>query len=247
MYVLIVDDEPLARKRLRQLIDGLQGYDVVAEAENGEQALHQVQALKPDIVLLDIRMPGMDGIETARHLSKLSKPPAVIFTTAYGDHALDAFSTHAIDYVLKPIKQERLAEALSATKRPTRAQLKSINEETDSTVRNQMCVKIRGKLELVPVSDIRYFLADHKYVTMKTEHNEYLIEESLKSLEQEFGDRFTRIHRNALVADQFISGMNKSNNGQNCIMLQGIDDRLEISRRHLALVRKKLKMLATQH
>lgn len=246
MYVLIVDDEPLARKRLRQLMDSLNGYSVVAEAENGEQALHQVQALKPDIILLDIRMPGMDGIETARHLSKLSKPPAVIFTTAYSDHALEAFGTHAVDYVLKPIKLERLEEALNAAKRPTRAQLKNINEDDDN-VRHQMCVKIRGRLELIPVEDIRFFQADHKYVTMKTDTNEYLIEESLKSLETEFGDSFTRIHRNALVADKFIIGMNKTGNGQNCILLDSIDDKLEISRRHLALVRKKLKMLASHH
>jgi len=246
MYVLIVDDEPLARKRVRQLLDNMDGYNVVAEAENGEQALHQVQALKPDIVLLDIRMPGMDGIETARHLSKLSKPPAVIFTTAFSDHALEAFGTHAVDYVLKPIKQERLQEALEAAKRPTRAQLKQLNDE-DENVRRQMCVKIRGRLELIPVDDIRFFQADHKYVTMKTDTHEYLIEESLKSLETEFGDSFTRIHRNALIADKYIIGMNKTGNGQNCIVLDGIDDKLEISRRHLALVRKKLKMLASQH
>ncbi|MDH5517008.1 MAG: LytTR family DNA-binding domain-containing protein [Gammaproteobacteria bacterium] len=245
MYVLIVDDEPLARKRLRQLMDNFDGYNVVAEAENGEQALHQVQALKPDIILLDIRMPGMDGIETAHHLSKLSKPPAVIFTTAYSDHALEAFSTHAVDYVLKPIKQERLKEALDAARRPTRAQLKELNAEDDN-VRKQMCVKIRGRLELIPVDEIRYFQADHKYVTMKTDAHEYLIEESLKSLETEFGDSFTRIHRNALIADHFIVGMTKTNDGQNCILLDGIDDKLEISRRHLALVRKKLKMLASQ-
>lgn len=245
MYVLIVDDEPLARKRIRQLMDSIDGYNVVAEAENGEQALHQVQALKPDIILLDIRMPGMDGIETARHLSKLSKPPAVIFTTAFSDHALEAFGTHAVDYVLKPIKLERLKEALEASKRPTRAHLKMLNDEDDK-VRKQMCVKIRGRLELIPVDDIRFFQADHKYVTMKTDTNEYLIEESLKSLETEFGDSFTRIHRNALVADRYIVGMSKAGNGQNCILLDGIDDKLEISRRHLALVRKKLKMLASQ-
>ena len=243
MYVLIVDDEPLARKRLRQLMDNLDGYTVVAEAENGEQALHQVQALKPDIILLDIRMPGMDGIETAHHLSKLSKPPAVIFTTAFSDHALEAFSTHAVDYVLKPIKQERLKEALDAARKPTRAQLKELNEEDDN-IRRQMCVKIRGRLELIPVEDIRFFQADHKYVTMKTDKHEYLIEESLKALETEFGDSFTRIHRNALIADKYIIGMNKTGSGQNCILLDGIDDKLEISRRHLALVRKKMKILA---
>ena len=245
MNILIVDDEPLARQRLAGLVQNLDGYTQCAEASNGQETLKLVQELKPDIILLDIRMPGMDGLEVARHLNKLSKPPAIIFTTAFTDHALQAFETHAIDYLVKPIKQERLQEALQAARRLTRPQLQQINQsDDDSSMRSNICVKIRGSLELVPVDDIHYLLADHKYVTLKTAAHEYLIEESLKSLEDEFGELFTRIHRNALVANRYITGMEKNTDGHHVIVLQNMDDRLEISRRHLPLVRKKIKAMA---
>lgn len=245
MNILIVDDEPLARQRLAGLVQNLDGYTQCADASNGHETLKLVQELKPDIILLDIRMPGMDGLEVARHLNKLSKPPAIIFTTAFSDHALQAFETHAIDYLVKPIKQERLHEALQAAKRLTRPQLQQINQsDAASNMRNNICVKVRGSLELVPVNDIHYFLADHKYVTLRTSRHEHLIEESLKSLEDEFGHLFTRIHRNALVANQYITGLEKNNDGHHVIVLQNIDDQLEISRRHLPLVRKKIKAMA---
>ena len=242
--VCIIDDEPLARKRLSHLIEAMEGFEAIAEAENGERALQQVRALKPDIVLMDIRMPGMDGMEAAKHISQLAKPPAIIFTTAFSDHALQAFEAHAVDYVLKPVKRERLEKALQAAKRPTLAQLRALDSDEDSRGRSHICVKIRGTLELVPVKDIRYFLADQKYVTLGTAEHEYLIEEPLKSLEQEFSDSFTRIHRNALIADTYIVGMEKKSSGHHCIVLEGVAKHLEISRRHLALVRKKLKNLA---
>ena len=246
MNILIVDDEPLARQRLAGLVQNLDGYTQCADASNGQETLKLVQELKPDIILLDIRMPGMDGLEVARHLNKLSKPPAIIFTTAFSDHALQAFETHAIDYLVKPIKQERLHEALQAARRLTRPQLQQINQsDAAANMRNNICVKIRGSLELVPISDIHYFLADQKYVTLKTSDHEHLIEESLKSLEDEFGHLFTRIHRNALVANQYIAGLEKNNDGHHVIVLQNIDDRLEISRRHLPLVRKKIKAMAS--
>ncbi|MCW8854773.1 MAG: LytTR family DNA-binding domain-containing protein [Gammaproteobacteria bacterium] len=246
MNILIVDDEPLARQRLAGLVQNLDGYTQCADASNGHETLKLVQELKPDIILLDIRMPGMDGLEVARHLNKLSKPPAIIFTTAFSDHALQAFEAHAIDYLVKPIKQERLQEALKAARRLTRPQLQQINQsDATDNMRNNICVKVRGSLELIPVSDIHYFLADQKYVTLKTSEHEHLIEESLKSLEDEFGHLFTRIHRNALVANQYITGMEKNNDGHHVIVLQNIEDRLEISRRHLPLVRKKIKAMAS--
>ena len=244
MNILIVDDEPLARQRLTGLLQNLDGYQHCGDASNGHEALQMVQDLKPDIILLDIRMPGMDGLEVARHLNKLSKPPAIIFTTAFSDHALQAFETHAIDYLVKPIKQERLSDALLAAKRLTRPQLQQMTQtEEVESIRSNICVKIRGSLELVPIEDIHYFLADHKYVTLKTASHEHLIEESLKSLEDEFGDLFTRIHRNALVANQYILGMEKTSDGHHVVTLQNIEDRLEISRRHLPAVRKKIKSM----
>jgi len=246
MNILIVDDEPLARQRLIGLVQGLNGYEACANASNGKDALRLAQELKPDVVLLDIRMPGMDGIETAHHMNRLSKPPAIIFTTAFSEHALKAFETHAVDYLLKPIKQERLNEALQAAARLTKPQLEQLKHiDEQPRVRTHICVKTRGSLELVPLDNIRYFLADHKYVTLRTDDHECLIEESLKSLESEFSHIFTRIHRNALIADKYMNGLEKNSEGHCVITIEGIEDRLEISRRHLPHVRKKIKSMVT--
>jgi two-component system, LytTR family, response regulator AlgR len=242
MNVLIVDDEQLARQRLRKLLTANGGYTIIGEAETGEDALLKTQKNHPDVVLMDIRMPGMDGIEAASYISRMEKPPAIIFTTAFSDHALSAFETHAIDYLLKPIKRSRLEAALDAAKRMNKAQLSQLLEKKqDSSRRNKICVKTRGSLELVPVEDILYFKADHKYVTLRTADDEYLIEESLKALELEFEQYFTRIHRNALIALNSVSGLIKNDTGHACIQFKDIDDTLEISRRHLAAIRKQLK------
>lgn len=246
MNILIVDDEPLARQRLIGLIQELDGFEACGNASNGKDALRLAQELKPDIVLLDIRMPGMDGIETAHHMNRLSKPPAIIFTTAFSEHALTAFETHAVDYLLKPIKKERLLDSLHAAARLTKPQLEQIRLiDEEPKIRTHICVKTRGNLELVPIDAIRYFLADHKYVTLRTVDHECLIEESLKSLESEFSHLFTRVHRNALIADQHMKGLEKNTEGHCVVTIEGIDDRLEISRRHLPYVRKKIKNLVT--
>lgn len=243
MKVLIVDDEPLARQRLRHLVSAMDNYSVVGEAENGEDALQKSQTDNPDVILLDIRMPGMDGLEAADYINRMDNPPAVIFTTAFSDHALKAFETHAVDYLLKPIKQERLEKALNAAKRLTRAQLERINQGENPNVRSKICVKIRGTLELVPVDEILYFKADQKYVTLRTPDHEYLIEEPLKSLEDEFVDSFVRIHRNALVSESGINGMVKNSAGHQCLTFREVEDLLEVSRRHLPSIRKRLKAL----
>lgn len=243
MKVLIVDDEPLARQRLRHLVSAMDNYSVVGEAENGEDALHKSQTDNPDVVLLDIRMPGMDGLEAADYINRMDNPPAVIFTTAFSDHALKAFETHAVDYLLKPIKQERLERALNAAKRLTRAQLERIHQDENPNVRSKICVKIRGTLELVPVDEILYFKADQKYVTLRTPDHEYLIEEPLKSLEDEFCNSFLRIHRNALVSENGINGMVKNPAGHQCLTFRDVEDLLEVSRRHLPSIRKRLKAL----
>ena len=243
MNVLIVDDEQLARQRLRHMLSGM-GQQVVGEAASGEQALHQTMNSSPDVVLMDIRMPGMDGLEAAGYINQMDNPPAIIFTTAYSDHALKAFETHAVDYLLKPIKQERLANAISAAKRLTRVQIQRLRTADEGESRSKICVKSRGTLELVPIEDIIYFKADQKYVTLKTDDHEYLIEEPLKALEQEFEHRFVRIHRNALVSENHIAGLSKNDAGHQCIVLNDTDDILEISRRHLPSIRKKLKNLS---
>ncbi len=245
MNVLIVDDEQLARQRLRKLLSDSKGYQVIGEAVTGEDALRKTQASQPDVVLMDIRMPGMDGIEAASYINRMDKPPAIIFTTAYGEHALKAFETHAIDYLLKPIKQNRLEAALEAAKRMNKAQLSKLRQDETDGSRQKICVKSRGSLELIPVEEIIYFKADQKYVTLRTAEQEYLIEESLRNLEQEFSFQFIRIHRNALVAHQMLHGLTKNNDGHACLNFTEIDDLLEISRRHLPLIRKKLKTSKT--
>lgn len=240
MKVLLVDDETLARERLRRLLAELPDCAVCGEAGDGRTALALCVELQPDVVLLDIRMPGMDGLEAARHIAGLPDPPAVIFTTAFGDHALEAFEACAADYLLKPIRAERLAAALGNARRLTRAQAAQIDADSGG-VRNHICVRVRGNLQLIPVADIRCFRADNKYVTVRTGDAEYLIEEPLKDLEDEFGPRFLRIHRNALVAAEFIIGLEKNAEGQCMVALAGVDERLEVSRRHQPELRARLK------
>jgi two-component system response regulator AlgR len=241
MNVLIVDDEHLARQRLRKMLSTTAEYQIIGEAETGEDALRKTQAAQPDVVLMDIRMPGMDGIEAASYINKLDNPPAIIFTTAYSDHALSAFETHAIDYLLKPIKQNRLRAALEAAKRVNKAQMSQLRVDETVGSREKICVKSRGSLELIPIEEIIYFQADQKYVTLRTAEQEYLIEESLKNLEEEFPRQFIRIHRNALVAQHMLNGLTKNSEGRSCIHFTDVDDLLEISRRHLPLIRKRLR------
>ncbi|RJQ47500.1 MAG: DNA-binding response regulator [Gammaproteobacteria bacterium] len=240
MKILIVDDEPLARARLRGLLAETEAQ-VVDEAEDGRQALLKYNEHQPDVVLMDIRMPGMDGLEAARHLSGLEQPPAVIFTTAYDDHALDAFEAGAVDYLLKPVRAERLRAALAKSRQPNRAQLERLRQNAGMPhARTHLSVHAHGKISLIPVDEIRYFRADQKYVTAAYAGGEVLIEEPLKSLEQEFGARFLRVHRNALVACAFVAGMEKGARDSWHIRLRGTEELIEISRRHASEVRRKL-------
>lgn len=243
MKVLIVDDEKPARDRLKRMIESLPDYQVIAEASNGNEALIMATASEPDIVLMDIRMPGLDGIQAARHLSEMTQPPAVIFTTAYADHALEAFEAHAVDYLLKPVKKERLQAAIVAARKPNKAQSAQTNELLGDIERRQhICARVRGSLVLVPIDDIYYFNADQKYVTVRHSGGEVLIEDALKALEIEFGDSFYRIHRNALISLSKVSGLNAENDGHQ-VSFHGIDNTLEVSRRHLPGVRKIIKNL----
>ncbi|MGD8711129.1 MAG: LytTR family DNA-binding domain-containing protein [Ectothiorhodospiraceae bacterium] len=242
MKILIVDDEAPARSRLATLIKAVGGNDIVGEAGSGEEALTAVDRYRPDVVLLDIRMPGMDGLEAAARLSQMSRPPAVIFVTAYGDHALEAFDTAAIDYLVKPVRRDRLAAALQRARRLNRAQLEAlVTPGCDDAGRQHILCRRRSGVELIPVESIRYFMADQKYVTVAHAQGEDLIEDSLKQLETEFGDRFVRIHRKSLVARDRLLGLEKGSDGRVYAVLQDSDDRLEISRRHLPRVRSLIR------
>lgn len=241
LKVLVVDDEEYARARIKGLLASQVDYTVFAEAENGVDAVIMTERYQPDIVLMDISMPGMDGLEAARHISGMDSPPAVIFTTAYGEYALEAFSTKATGYLMKPIRQEQLLQSLEQARSLNRAQRMEALENREGRnllSRKHICARMRGNLELIPIEDVVYFQADQKYVTVRHKKGEVIIEESLKSLETDLADRFIRIHRNALVSKSAIAGLSKSSVGRTQIVLDNVNDQLEVSRRHLAEVRR---------
>ncbi|WP_461517474.1 LytR/AlgR family response regulator transcription factor [Porticoccus sp.] len=245
MKVLIVDDEPLARDRLKRMLSSIGGCMVVGEAGSGEQALSAAEELSPDVVFMDVRMPGMDGLAAAQYLANLNPPPAVIFCTAYDDYAVEAFSSQAIGYLLKPIKQAELENAIMRTKRINKAQLSELQDSPffQAEGRSHIAAKNRRGIDLVAVADIRLFQADHKYVTAYHMDGESLLDETLKELEDEFEGRFVRIHRNALVSIPHIEGLERNIDGQFFVRLQGMDIRPQVSRRHVAPLRKLLEQI----
>jgi two-component system response regulator AlgR len=244
MRVLIVDDEQPARARLRQILADEPGFEVVGEAGNGHEALDLAARTAPDVVLLDIRMPGMEGIETAHHLNAMDPPPAVVFTTAYDEYAIDAFEARAIGYVLKPVRRSRLVGALQHASRLAANTLREAGASLDAQ-RRHVCANAHGELRLIPVEEISCFRADQKYVSVDHDNGQDLIDDSLKSLEAEFGDRFVRIHRGALIAVDRIERIERSADGRNRVVLRDgskVDDKeLIISRRHVAEVKRRLR------
>ena len=246
MNVLIADDEAPARERLRHLLDAIgPPYTAIGEAENGVEVLHLCAETKPDLVLLDIRMPGMDGIEAAQALPQLDEAPAVIFVTAYDEHALQAFDANAIDYLLKPIRQARLEQALEKVSLFSQArrqqQLHRSLPLSRQQPRTHICATAGGKLLVIPVAQVRYCRADQKYVAIRTDRQELLVDESLKALAREFSQQFIRVHRNALVAVAYIEALEKAANGRVHVKLQGLAEPVEVSRRHLSSLRAILK------
>ena len=244
MKILIVDDESLARERLKDLLTEIDPEQQLLEADNGLAALAVCERESPEIVLLDIRMPVMDGLETAYHLAALEHPPAVIFTTAYQDHAIQAFELQAVDYLMKPIRRERLQTALQRSHLLKRATVASIMEQTHTPVcRSHLSASSYGKIELIPVAEISYLKAEQKYVTVGWSGRESLINESLKSLENEYPGRFLRIHRNTLIAPGSIQSMKKDKDGVYYLYLKNVDTGFPVSRRHMHGVRHTLKHL----
>ncbi|MDZ7810459.1 MAG: LytTR family DNA-binding domain-containing protein [Arhodomonas sp.] len=238
------DDEAPARQRLAAMIAELGDWEVAGEAADGDQALAQVDRLRPDVVLLDIRMPGPSGLEVAARLSQMSHPPAS-GGRRHGDHGshCQAFETAAIDYLLKPVRSERLAAALERAQRLNRAQLEALQLSADNDGREHILCRRRSGIELIPVDSVRYFMADQKYVTVNHERGEDLIEDSLRKLEDEFKGRFVRIHRKASGSSAMASSSVGLETGRTRMhaVLEGTPDRLEVSRRHLPQVRGLLR------
>ncbi|HSI24172.1 MAG TPA: LytTR family DNA-binding domain-containing protein [Methylotenera sp.] len=244
LKILIADDEAPARNRMRDLLGDIDHIEIVAEAKNGKEAIDLAENCKPDVMLLDIRMPVMDGIEAAQHAQKLAHKPHIIFTTAFDAYAIKAFDLNAIDYLLKPIRQERLQTAIDKAHALQPNQLESLKslQDLQKKSRTHLSIHERGRVMLVPIESIIYLRAELKYITVRTVEREYLIEESLTHLEAEFSQCFIRLHRNCLVAPQFITGYEKrlsnDNEQQWVALLRNIPETIAISRRQQHLVKQ---------
>jgi two-component system response regulator AlgR len=243
LRVVITDDEAPARSRMRDLLQDCAAtlpIELVGEAANGCELIELLQEREADLVLLDIRMPEMDGLEAARHLQKLPDPPKIIFTTAFDAYAVKAFELRAVDYLLKPIRLRRLFDAVARARALTPLRL-DVLKELAPEARTHLSVLERGRVILVPVPDILYLRAELKYVSIRTREREFLLEESLTRLEQEFASRFVRIHRSCLVATAHLAGFEKSaeaGEGGWLARLHGLDERLPVSRRQAHVVRE---------
>ena len=244
LKILVVDDEAPARRRLRELLDDCAAalpLLVVGEAASGREALGLLGSTPADLVLSDIHMPDMDGIELARHLLKLPLPPVLIFTTAYHEHAIAAFEVHAIDYLMKPVRVQRLLAALQKVPR-----LKPLSgprlDRLPATARRFLSVTERSRVVLVPIEEIIYLKAELKYITIRTAEREYLLEESLTKLEEEFAARFVRVHRNCLVARDAIRGFERHVSAEGDahweVLMRDVPEALPVSRRQQFIVRE---------
>lgn len=262
--IYILDDEAPARSRLKTLLEDIAAecpHELVGEAGDAHGGLDDIVRIQPDILLLDVQMPGMTGIELAAHLVKaMPVPPAIIFVTAYDEYALKAFEVHALDYLLKPVRAARLAEALRHATNLRAHATSQVNaiasiSNTLQPMRRHFSVQERGRMLLIPLADVIYLKAELKYVTLRTSTQDYLIEESLTSLEEELAALFVRVHRNALVARSAIIGVERGQHtvdadGDNekekvqeswQVILRGIEEKLPISRRQWPVVKVLVK------
>jgi two-component system response regulator AlgR len=240
LKVFIVDDEAPARERLKALLGDIAAEvptSLVGEARHGVEALERIPSSEAQLVLLDIKMPGMGGLEVARHLAALERAPRIVFVTAHERHAVEAFELNALDYLLKPVRAERLAAALRKASVP---ESEKLAKATDAP-REYLSVLERNRIVLVPVRDILFLRAEQKYVTVRTRASEHLIEEPLVALEREFAAKLVRIHRNCLVARTAIRGFERTAGEEDeahwLVVLDGVEERLPVSRRQWPLVR----------
>lgn len=242
LRIVIADDEAPARERLKSLLGELSQVCIAGEAADGRSAIELALAHTPDVLLLDVRMPGMDGLEAAHHLSRLDTPPAVIFTTAFDEYAVNAFDAHAIGYLLKPIRKEKLEAALARAAQLSRPQVQGLGNAKSAEPRTHVAVRQRDTLRLIPMDDVLYFLADQKYTTVRHTRGEDLIDESLRTLEEELGGTFVRIHRNALVSVRHLDAIGRTSEGQHYVQLKGSDAQLQVSRRMAGELRERFRL-----
>lgn len=245
MRIVVCDDEPLSRERLARIVQE-SGHQVVAQVTTGAEAIVAVKTQQPDIILLDIRMPEMDGVRCAQTLNELEHPPAIIFVTAYDHYAIAALKANAIGYLLKPANKDELLEALNKAKNLNAAQLNEIRKLEDPTarpIREHIAARTHRGVELIKLTDIYYFTADQKYVKVRHKDGIVLIDETLKELEQEFEDRLFRVHRNAIINLSFLDYLETLDAGQYQVRFKGIDETLAVSRRHLPALRDKIQSM----
>ena len=242
LSIVIADDEAPARERLKSLLGELPQVRIAAEAADGRSAIELSLAHKPDVLLLDVRMPGMDGLEAAHHLSRLETAPAVIFTTAFDEYAVNAFDAHAIGYLLKPVRKEKLEAALARAVQLSRPPISGTGGLKPAQPRTHIAVRNRDSLRLIPIEEVLYFLADQKYTTVRHSRGEDLIEDSLRTLEEELGSAFVRIHRNALVSVRHLDAIGRSSEGQYYVQLQNCDAQLQVSRRMAGELRERFRL-----
>ena len=248
LRLLLVDDEAPARTRLRNLLDDIApqlATEVVAEAGNGIEALERSEDAAFDVALVDIRMPRMDGLQLALQLMRRAEPPAIIFITAFDQYAVKAFDLSAVDYLLKPVRSQRLLEALRKVRRgePGPAALQKLVPDG----RRQLRSTERGRVILIPIEEVLFLRAEQKYVTARTAIAEHLLEDSLLQLESEFGQRFVRVHRNCLVAVAAIAGYERAADEEGegephwQLRLRGVTDKIPVSRRQWPVVKALIK------
>ena len=237
LNILIIDDEAPARDRLRRLVDAISGCEVAGEAASAAEALKRIRELKPHVLLLDISMPGMDGMSLARVLQEGGASPAVIFCTAYQDQALEAFEQEAVDYLVKPVRAGRLEKALEKARR-------YLGDGRDPGDEHFLRSTLGGKVVLTPIHRVICLLAEDKYTTVIHEKGSTVIDDSLTDLEHRFEEMFFRIHRNALVSRKHIRGLERKYDGHTQVLLSGTDHKPEVSRRNISLLRKLLNELS---
>lgn len=233
MKALVADDEPLARTRMKALLAQCEDVEVVADAGNAEEALLACAASRPDVLLLDIRMPGLDGLQLARRLATLPRAPQVVFCTAFEAHAVDAYDVRAADYLLKPVSLVRLRRALERVRHLLATQAHA--------PRDYLHGRLGGEQTRVALEDVFYLVADDKYVAVHHRNGQLLLEDSLKSLEQQFPERLLRLHRNCLLPRERLLGLKTVSDGQVMARLVGCNELLEVSRRNVPGLRKWLR------